>query len=82
MPRLGANTNLNRARKGCVYVKVDTIVAVIEEVFVNNRQTNQARAETRKTQIRGSASMGCASARGVKASACPYLGGPPLHTSD
>ena len=38
--RLGAHTNLDRARKGCVYVKVGIIVAVIGGVFVSNRQVD------------------------------------------
>ena len=31
--RLGAHTNLDRARKGCDYVKVGIIVAVTEEFW-------------------------------------------------
>ena len=38
--RLGAHTNLDRARKGCVYVKVGIIVAVTGGVFVSNRQAD------------------------------------------
>ena len=38
--RLGAHTNLNRARKGCVYVKVGIIVAVTRGVSVSNRQVD------------------------------------------
>ena len=39
--RLGAHTNnLDRARKGCVYVKVGIIVAVTGGVFVSNRQVD------------------------------------------
>ena len=38
--RLGAHTNLDRARKGCAYVKVGIIVAVTGEVFVSNRQVD------------------------------------------
>ena len=38
--RLRAHTNLNRARKGCVYVKVDNIVAVTRGVFVSNMQVD------------------------------------------
>ena len=38
--RLGAHTNLDRARKGCVYIKVGIILAVAEEVFVSNRQVD------------------------------------------
>ena len=37
--RLGAQTNLDRERKGCVYVKVGNIVAVTG-VFVSNRQVD------------------------------------------
>ena len=38
--RLGAHTNLDRARKGCLYVKVGIIVAVIGGVFVSNRKVD------------------------------------------
>ena len=38
--RLGAHTNLDRAWKGCVYVKVGIIVAVTGGVFVSNRQVD------------------------------------------
>ena len=38
--RLGAHTNLDRAWKGCVYVKVGIIVAVTGGVFVSNRQAD------------------------------------------
>ena len=38
--RLGAHTNLDRARKGCVYVKVGIIVAVTGGVFVSNMQVD------------------------------------------
>ena len=36
--RLGTLTNLDRARKGCAYVKVGIIVAVTEGMSVSNRQ--------------------------------------------
>ena len=49
--RLGAHANLDRARKGCVYVKVGIVVAVTGEVFVSNRQVDQASAETRKYKL-------------------------------
>ena len=38
--RLGAHTHLDRAPKGCVYVKVGIIVAVTGGVFVSNRQVD------------------------------------------
>ena len=38
--RLGAHTNLDRAQKGFVYVKVGTNVAVTGGVFVSNRQVD------------------------------------------
>ena len=46
-----AHTNLDRARKGCVYVKVGIIVAVTGGVFVSNRQVDEASAETRESKI-------------------------------
>ena len=49
--KLGAHTNLDRARKGCVYVKVGIIVAVTGGVFVSNRQVDQASAETRESKL-------------------------------
>ena len=60
-----AHTNLKRARKVCVYVKVGIIVAVIEEMFAGNRQASQASV--------GSASAWGAGARGAM---LPYV-----HTS-
>ena len=38
--RLGAHTNLDRARKGSVYVKVGIIVAATGAVLVSNRQAD------------------------------------------
>ena len=38
--RLGAHTNLDRAQKGCVYVKVGIIVAVTGGVVVSDRQVD------------------------------------------
>ena len=38
--RPGAHTNLDRARKRCVYVKAGIIVAVTGEFFVSNRQVD------------------------------------------
>ena len=38
--RLEAHINLDRARKGCVYVTVGIIVAVTGGVFVSNRQVD------------------------------------------
>ena len=38
--RLGPHTNLDRARKGYVYVKVGIIVAVTGGVFVSKRQVD------------------------------------------
>ena len=35
--RLGAHTNLDRARKGCVYVKISVIVVVTGGVLVSDR---------------------------------------------
>ena len=49
--RLGAHTNLDRARKGCVYVKVGITLAVTGGVFVNNRQVDYASAETRESKL-------------------------------
>ena len=79
--KLGAHTNLNRARKGCVYVKVGIIVAVTEEVFVSSRQVNQASAETKGIQTQGSASVRGASAMEDGDLICPGLGSSSLHTS-
>ena len=64
--RLGAHTNLDRARKGCVYAKVGIIAAVTEGVFASNRQVDQASAETRGIQTRGSASDRGVSVRGTE----------------
>ena len=49
--RLGAHTNLNRARKGYVYVKVGIIVAVTGGVFVKNKQDDYTSAETRESTL-------------------------------
>ena len=55
--RLGAHTNLDRVRKGCVYIKVFIIVAVTGGIFMNNRQVYQASAETRGIQTWGNSSV-------------------------
>ena len=49
--RLGAHTNLDRARKGCVYVNVGINVAVTEGVFVSNMQVDYASADTREFKL-------------------------------
>ena len=64
--RLGAHLNLDRVRKVCVYVKGGITVAVIEGMFVSDRQVDEASAETRGTQTRSSASMWGASGRGAE----------------
>ena len=66
--RLGAHTNLNRVRKGCVCVKNGIIVAIMERMFISNRQVDEASVGIRAIQTRGSPSV-----RGASARENPYI---------
>ena len=67
LTRLGAHTNLDWARRVCVYFGVCITTAVIKREFVNNRQAaDQACTEPRGTHARGSMSVGGAIARGTE----------------
>ena len=69
----GGIHKLNRAREGCVYVKVGIAVAVTKGVFVT-----EASAEARGIQTRGSASVREASARGAEILFVRALGASPF----
>ena len=47
----GGTHQPDRARKGCVYVKVSIIVAVTGGVFVSDRQVDLASAEARESKL-------------------------------
>ena len=66
LARLGAHTNLDWARRVCVYFRVGITTAVLKREFVNSRQADQASTEPRGTHTRGSASVGGAIARGTE----------------
>ena len=63
---MGAHTNLDWARRMCVYFEVGITIAVIKRGFMDSRQADQASAEPRGTRTRGSMSVGGASARGTE----------------
>ena len=64
--RLGAHTNLEWARRVCVYFEVCIATAVIEWEFMDTRQADQASTESRGTHTRGSMSVRGASMRGTE----------------
>ena len=63
---LGAHTNLDWARRVCVYFGVGITIAVIKRRFMDSGQADQASAEPRGTRTRGSMSVGGAGARGTE----------------
>ena len=64
--RLGAHTNLEWARRVCVYFGVCITTAVIEWEFMDTRQTDQASTESRGTHTRGSMPVRGASMSGTE----------------
>ena len=67
---LGAHTNLDWARRVCVYFGVSITTAVIKREFMSSRQADQACIEPRGTHTRGGMSVGGAIARGTEH---PYI---------
>ena len=67
---LGAHTNLDWARRVCVYFGVGITIAVIKRRFMESREDDQASTEARGTRTRGSMSVGGASTRGAEH---PYI---------
>ena len=80
--RLGAHTNLDWARRVCVYFGVGITIAVIKRGFMDSRQTDQASAEPRGTRTRGSMSWGGRARGGQSRPVCPCLAYLSLHTSE
>ena len=78
---LGAHTNLDWARRACVYFGVGIIIAVIKRRFMDSRQADQASAEPRGTRTRVSMSVG-GKHEGDRALICPCLAYLSLHTSE
>ena len=69
-PRLRAHTNLDRARKGYVYVKVSITVVVSEGVFVRNRESTML--AMRPEELKPGAALPCgARAQGRQSSRMP-----------
>ena len=66
LARLGSHTNLDWARRVCVYFGVGITTVVIKWEFVSCRQADQASTEPRGTHTRGSMSVGEAIARGTE----------------
>ena len=66
LARLDTHTNLDWARRVCVYFGVGITTAVIKWEFVNSRQADQASTEPRGTHTRGSMSLRGAIARGAE----------------
>ena len=67
---LGVYTNLDWARRVCVYFGVGITIAVHNRRFMDSRQADQVSSEPRGTRTRGSMSVGGASAGGT---AHPYV---------
>ena len=63
LSKLRAHTNLDWARRVCVYFGVCITTAVVKRRFVGSRQADQACTEPRGTHASGSMSVGGASAR-------------------
>ena len=82
LSRLGAHTNLDWARKVCVYFGVGITIAVTKRGFMDSRQADQASAEPRRTRTRGSMSVGGGEREGDRAPICPCLAYLSLHTSE
>ena len=66
LSKLGAHTNLDWARRVCVYFGVCITTAVVKRRYVGSRQAGQACTEPRGTHASGSMSVGGASARGTE----------------
>ena len=66
LSKLGAHTNLDWARRMCVYFGVCITTAVIKRRSVDNRHADQACTEHRGTHASGSMSVGGAIARGTE----------------
>ena len=82
LTRLGAHTNLDWVRGGCVYFGVCITTAVIEREFMNVRQADQACTEPRGTHARGSMSVGGGDRERDRAPVCPCRLYQCLHTSE
>ena len=79
---LGVHTNLDWARRVCVYFGVGIIIAVIKRRFMESRQANQASTEPRGTRTRGSMSAGGGEHEGDRAPVCPCLAYQSLYISE
>ena len=66
LSNLGAHTNVEWARRVCVYFGVCITTAVVKRRFVGSRKADQACTEPRGTLASGSMSVGGASARGTE----------------
>ena len=66
LSKLGAHTNLDWARRVCVYFGVCITAAVVKRRSVGGRQADQACTEPRGTHACGGMSVGGASARGTE----------------
>ena len=80
LARLRAHTNLDWARRVCVYFGVGITTAVIKREFVNSSQADQASTEPRGTHTCGSMSVRGAITRGTEHPyvrvSCTYLSTP------
>ena len=79
--RLGAHTNMDRARKGYVDVKVGIILAVIEGAFASKGKPTKLALRPKEPKPRAALPCG-ALARGDRAPICLPLGALSLHTSE
>ena len=66
LSKLEAHTNLEWARRVCVYFRVCITTAVVKRRFVGSRQADQACTEPRGTHASGNMSVGGASATGAE----------------
>ena len=78
---LGTHTNLDWARRVCVYFGVGITIAVIKQRFMDSRQTDQASAEPRGLYP-GQHVRGGGEREGDRAPVCPCLAYLSLHTSE